>query len=215
LLHQALSQMQSLADTAHSAQAIAADYAKQKLLLDNTLKNLSQAGLLISAPAGVGVVSGGHLQLSATDHLIATAGGNADIGVWKNFTVAAGQAISLFASTLGIKLFAGKGKVQIQAQSDALEISALKDISITSSEGKVTIRADKEIWIGAGGSYVKLTATGIENGTPGDIVEKCAIWDKQAAASMTHPVPPFTSKACQTSQRGARLQGNSLTRLRP
>jgi type VI secretion system secreted protein VgrG len=59
--------------------------------------------------------------------------------------VAAGEAISLFAQKLGIKIFAGKGKVEIQAQSDEMTLDALKDIRISSSEGKILICAEKEI----------------------------------------------------------------------
>jgi type VI secretion system secreted protein VgrG len=184
LLEQALRQMQALAEAASAAQAIAADYEKQKTLLERTLRNLKSAGILVSAPAGIAVTSGSHLQLTAADNLIATAGGNADIGVIKRFTVAAGESVSLFAQKLGMKLFAAKGKVEIQAQSDEMSLAALKDLKITSTDGKLILSAAKEVWIGAAGSYIKINATGIENGTPGDIREKCASWDKQGANSM-------------------------------
>ncbi|WP_414448230.1 type VI secretion system Vgr family protein [Burkholderia sp. 22PA0099] len=183
LLEQALQQMQSLADAAKASEAIAADYAKQKILLDDTLSDLKKAGILISAPAGIGIVSGDHLQLAANKNLIATAGGNADIGVVRRFTVAAGEAVSIFAERLGIKLFAAKGKVAIQAQSDEMLLAALKDVTIASTEGRLVLTAAKEVWIGAGGSYIKINANRIENGTPGDILEKCASWNKPSAAS--------------------------------
>lgn len=54
----------------------------------------------------------------------------------KKFTVAAGETVSLFAQKLGIKIFAGKGKVEIQAQGDEMLLDALKDIRISSSEGE-------------------------------------------------------------------------------
>ncbi|WP_414449329.1 type VI secretion system Vgr family protein [Burkholderia sp. 22PA0099] len=182
-LELALQQMQSLADAAQAAEAVAADYARQKVLLDETLGELKKAGVLISAPAGVGIVSGDHLQLTAGKNLIANAGGNADIGVMKRFTVAAGEAVSLFAAQLGIKLFAAKGKVAIQAQTDDMALAALKDVTITSAEGRLVLSAAKEVWIGAGGSYIRIDANGIENGTPGDILEKCASWNKPGPAS--------------------------------
>jgi type VI secretion system secreted protein VgrG len=134
-------------------------------------------------------MSGGHLQMSANQNLIATAGGNADIGVLKRFTVAAGEAVSLLAQKLGMKLFAARGKVEIQAQGDEMALAALKDITITSTEGKLVLSAAKEVWIGAGGSYIRINAERIENGTPGDILEKCAYWEKPRAASMRVPLP--------------------------
>jgi type VI secretion system secreted protein VgrG len=130
----------------------------------------------------VGIASGDHLQLSAAKNLIATAGGNADIGVLRRFTVAAGEAVSVFAQRLGMKLFA-KGKVEVQSQGDEMALSALKDVTISSVDGRLVLSAAKEVWIGAGGSYIKINANRIENGTPGDILEKCAVWSKPSAAS--------------------------------
>jgi type VI secretion system secreted protein VgrG len=189
LLDRALQQMRSLAEVASVAQAIAADYDKQKALLNGTLHGLQRAGVLVSAPDGIGLVSGGHLQISAEQNLIATASGNADIGVLKRFTLAAGEAVSLFAQKLGMKLFAAKGKVEIHAQSDEMALAALKDITITSTDGRLVLTAAKEVWIGAGGSYIRINGERIENGTPGDILEMCASWDRSGAASMRVPLP--------------------------
>jgi type VI secretion system secreted protein VgrG len=196
LLDQALQQMQALADGANAALAIAADHAEQKALLEGALKDLRKAGILVSAPAGVGVVSGDHLQLSANQNLIATAGGNADFGVLKRFTVAAGETISLFAQKLGMKLFAAKGKLEIQAQGDEMALAALKDITISSSDGRLVLSAAKEVWIGAGGSYIRINGNRIENGTPGDILEKCASWNKRGATSMQPLLPLLPKSIC-------------------
>ncbi|MFJ2989208.1 type VI secretion system Vgr family protein [Collimonas sp. NPDC087041] len=182
-LTQALAHTQALADIAKAAKANEAEYNKQKALFEDTLKQLKQAGIVISAPAGIALTSGSHLQMSAADNLIATAGGNADIGVMKKFTVAAGEAVSLFAQKLGMKLFAAKGKVEIQAQSDDMALTALKDLTVTTVDGKLILSAQKEIWIGAGGSYIKIVPEGIEYGTPGDINEKCAHWAKSGATT--------------------------------
>ncbi|MGO4815528.1 DUF2345 domain-containing protein, partial [Cupriavidus sp. 2MCAB6] len=188
-LDAALAQMQALAESARMAQAHAAEVEKQRQFLGQRLDKLQQAVLLATAPAGVAVTSGHDLQLAAQGQVTVTASGNADIGVLKKFTVAAGEAISLFARKLGIKLFAAKGKVEIQAQSDEMHLTALKDLKIISVDGKLILSAEKEVWLGAGGSYIRITPEGIENGTPGDILEKCAFWDKPGPASMSIPLP--------------------------
>lgn len=216
LLEQAMQQMQSLAVAAQAAQAIAADYEQQKSLFEKTLNDLKKAGVLISAPAGVGIVSGEHMQFSAGQNLIATAGGNADFGVIKRFTVAAGEAISLFAQKLGLKVIAAKGKVEIKAQTDEIDMSAMKDIAISSADGRVVISAAKEIWIGAGGSYIKINANRIENGTSGDILEKCASWDKPGASSMRVPAPALQSgdvKGCSWRAATAAADSSSTVVL--
>jgi type VI secretion system secreted protein VgrG len=172
------------------AGAIEADFQAQQTLFDNTLKQLRQAGLLISAPDGIGVTSGSHLQMSAKENLIATAGGHLDIGVGKTLTVAAGEAVSLFAQQHGAQFIAAQGKVDIQAQNGEMSLAAQKDVTVTSGD-KLQLAAAKEIWLCAGGSYIKITATGIESGTPGDIIEKCAYWGRQGPVSMTIPTNSF------------------------
>jgi type VI secretion system secreted protein VgrG len=207
LLEQALQQSQALAETAKTAQALAADCERQQALLNDSLKQLRAAGLLASAPAGIALVSGADLQTSAANHLIATAGGSADIGVMKRFTVAAGDAVLLFAQKLGMKLFAARGKVEIQAQGDELQLAALKDVTISSTDGKLVLTADKEVWIGAGGSYIRITGERIENVTLGDIYEKSAYWSTQERASMTVPLPQFPRTTCRSCLLDAMRRG--------
>src|SRR5450830_642383 len=184
LLEQALQQTQSLAESAKVAQALAADYEQQRELLNDTLTALKRAGVLVSAPAGIALVSGGDLQLSAAHHVSATAGGNADISVMKKFTVAAGEAISLFAQKLGMKLFAAKGKVEIQAQSNDMTLTADKNVMMTSANGRLDISAKEEIILKAGGSYIRITPLGIEEGTLGDRKWKAASHRREGPASL-------------------------------
>jgi type VI secretion system secreted protein VgrG len=105
---------------------------------------------------------------------------HADLSVsaLKRFLLTVGERVSMFAQQ-GIRLLSARGRVEIQAQRDALALSALKDVSITSTDGRLVLSAAKEVWIGAGGSYIRISGECIENGTPGDIYEKCAWWGKQ------------------------------------
>jgi type VI secretion system secreted protein VgrG len=196
LLDRALEQMQALAEAAKAASAVVADYAAQKTLLNETLSGLRQAGLLASAPDGMGLISGAHLQMSAAGNLIATAGGSADIGVKNHFAVAAGGAISLLALNDGFKVLADRGKGEIMAHSDEMLVAALKDLTVTSTSGRLVLSAKNEVWIGAGGSYIRISASGIENGTPGSILEKCASWDKPGPTSMQPVLPLLPKSVC-------------------
>ncbi|KVC19970.1 type VI secretion protein Vgr [Burkholderia diffusa] len=184
LLDLALQQMRSLGEAASAAQAVAADYDRQRALLDGTLKELKKSGVLVSAPDGMGLASGTDLQLTANDNLIATAGGNADIGVMKRFTVAAGELVSLFAQKLGMKLFAARGRVEIQAQSDEMHLMSEKDMRMTSVNGRVTIEAKSELILKCGGSYVRISSTGIEDGTRGNRTIKSTAFSRQGPSSL-------------------------------
>jgi type VI secretion system secreted protein VgrG len=183
-LEAALEQAKGLAESAKASQALAMDYEQLHHRLDDTFKQLQQAAILMSAPAGIALVSGDGMQLSAAEHVTATAGGNADISVMKKFTVAAGEAISLFAQKLGMKLFAAKGKIEIQAQSDDMALTADKNVTMTSANGRIDISAKEEIILKAGGSYIRITPLGIEEGTLGDRTWKADSHRRQGPASL-------------------------------
>lgn len=194
----AQSQMQQLAQAAQAAQADAADAKAMNDVLQSQIKDLQQAVMLLSASASIAVVSPETIQHSAGSNLTLTAGDNVDVGAMRRFTVVAGELISFFAQKMGIKIFA-KGKVDIQSQGDALALAALKDVTITSTNGKLILTAKDEVWIGAGGSYIKINGNRIENGTPGDILEKCASWSKTGAASQSvgaQTLPSSDLKLC-------------------
>ena len=61
---------------------------------------------------------------------------------------------------------ANQGKVEVQAQNDELQLNALKDATLTSSAGKVTIAAKEEILITCKGAYIKLSNGEVEIGSP-------------------------------------------------
>ncbi|RZT42088.1 type VI secretion system Vgr family protein [Cupriavidus agavae] len=167
-LRQAQQMVESLGEAARAAGAIAADHKRQRALLEETLEELKRAGLLASAPAGMALASGTDLQLSAAENLIGTAGGHADVSVLKRLTVAAGQRISLFVQKLGMKLVAASGKVEIEAQSDEMRLLADRNLTISSAAARTVIDAKEEIILKCGGSYLRISATGIEDGTRGE-----------------------------------------------
>lgn len=143
--------------------------------------------MLVASPAGVCVSTHDSAQLTANQQVNIVSGKSTHVAAGKSLIVSVMEKISLFAQNAGVKLFAAKGKIDIQAQGDAMALSALNDVTITSVSGKLLLSAEKEIWIGAGGSYIRITAESIENGTSGQILEKCASWDKLEPSSMRLP----------------------------
>ncbi|MDN0120141.1 type VI secretion system tip protein VgrG [Yersinia frederiksenii] len=187
-LQQAQSLAESLSSAAETAKAELADLQTQKALLSDTLSELKKSALLLSAPEGIAQVTPKTLQLSAGENITATSGGNTDFSIMKKLTVAAGERISLYAQKLGIKLFASKGRVEIQAQGDEMTLDALKDMRISSSEGKIVISAKQDILlVGSGGAYIRIGNGVVESGAPDKIIERAAVWQKfggQSASQM-------------------------------
>ncbi|AXK61702.1 type VI secretion system Vgr family protein [Burkholderia sp. IDO3] len=168
-LEAAQSRMRSLTDAVAKARATVAACEAQQALLESQVRDLEAAVLLASAPHGVAVTSGEHMQLAAGGHLFTTTGGNADAAIGGNYTVAAGNAVSLFANTQGMKLYAGAGKVDVQAQADALELTALKGVTIASTSDAVTLNAHKALVLMCGGAYIKLEGGMVEIGSAAEI----------------------------------------------
>jgi len=190
-LENALSIARSLSDAAEGAQAYPADIQSQKLLTD-ALTELAQPGMVLNAPQGISISSPEGVRVSSGSASVGiVAQNNADISAVKRFTVAAGEAISMLARKTGMKLFAAKGKVEIQAQDDALDAIARKDVTVTSAEGKIEITAATELIINCGGAYIKLSGGNIELGCPRNILLKCANVQKMGAASLNTPAPEF------------------------
>ncbi|MEY6828885.1 type VI secretion system Vgr family protein, partial [Enterobacter roggenkampii] len=184
-LEQARSLAEALRSAAEAARAELADVQTQKALLSEALTDLKKAALLVSAPEGIAQVTGKSLQQSAGDNIISTSGGHTDFSALKRFTVAAGERVSLYAQKLGIKMFAGKGKVEIQAQGDEMTLDALKDIRISSSEGKLIISAKQEIILTSGGGYIRIADGTVECAAPDKIIERGAVWQKFGGQSIS------------------------------
>ncbi|WP_157375965.1 DUF2345 domain-containing protein, partial [Burkholderia ubonensis] len=100
-----------------------------------------------------------------------------------------GQKLSLFVQNAGIKLFAGKGKVEIQAQSDSIEVTAQKTVKVLSATDKIEIAADQGILLTSGGGYIRIAGGNIEIHAPGKVDVKGASHAFSGPASMGYPLP--------------------------
>lgn len=187
-LQAALQDVDGIRTAAEKAQAELADIEKQKRLLTETLTELKQQALFLSAPAGIAHVTPASVQLSSGENLIFTAGSDADISVAKKFRLGVKETISLFAQWMGVKIFAGKGKVELQAQSDAMDLFAKKSLSIASKDEKVIVSACTELILNCGGAYIRLKDGDVEIGAPGNLRIKCTTLQKMGPASFNSSI---------------------------
>ncbi len=192
-LREAQSLVEALCSATEVAKAELADLQTQKVMMSEALEELKKSAMLPSAPEGIAQVTPKSLQLSAGENIISTSGKNSDFSVLKKFTVAAGETVSLFAQKLGIKIFAGKGKVEIQAQGDEMLLDALKDIRISSSEGRILISAKNEIILTSGGGYIRIGDGTVECAAPDKIIERGAVWQKFSGQSISQAMQQWDS----------------------
>lgn len=174
LINQANSEMQALNSAAEQAGALVADIQTQLNLVKDRLSGLQSAVVLASAPLGIAVTSGEHLQLASTRNTMINAGQHLDIGAMKNLSVSVEKALGLFVHKEGAKLVANQGDIEIQAQHNTMALFAKQQVTITSSEDEIIITTPKTLTLNGGGSYLKLSQSGIEHGSSGDYIVKAA-----------------------------------------
>jgi len=79
------------------------------------------------------------------------------------------EKLSLFVQNAGMKLFAAKGKIEIQAHSDNIELTAQKTLTLLSACDAIQAAAKQEILLTAGGAYIRIADGNIEVHAPGKI----------------------------------------------
>ncbi|WP_258316562.1 type VI secretion system tip protein VgrG, partial [Klebsiella variicola] len=116
-------QLQQLEMAAEQAQALKADVDSQIRMFEQRLKPLNEA-LLMSAPDGMALTSGEHLQMTAVKNVALNAGEDISTGVMGNMTVLAGEKLGLFARSGQVSVKSGEGPVELQAQNASLRLFA-------------------------------------------------------------------------------------------
>ena len=165
-IEQALSLAKSLNKAAQTANNHNTDEETQRGRLKEALKDLKEAGLIQTAPAGIATATEQSQLHTANENIHLVSGNHTDITAGQSLTAHAAESVNLFAQSSGIKMQANQGKVEVQAQNDELQLNALKDATLTSSAGKITIAAKEEILITCKGAYIKLSNGEVEIGSP-------------------------------------------------
>lgn len=172
LLEDALALAKALASSAQASKAEAADIGSQHAV-NKALYKLEQSGVLVTTPVSAGVVSGKSVQFVAGENIMGIAKGDASWSVWKRFTVAAHDMVSLFTQK-GMSLIAAAGAVIVQAQRGRMQLASQDDMTVESVNNVVHVKAAKEIVLNVNGTYVKINGGGVEIGSRGGVLYRTA-----------------------------------------
>lgn len=148
-----------------------------------------QAILLAGSPDGIGLTTRKGLHAHAGEEITLSSGSDTSIATGKSLLASVAEKISLFAFKAGIKLFSAKGKVEVQAQSDDLDLIAEKVARLLSTSGRVEIHAKDEVMISAGGSFIQINASGITQGTAGTWEAKASQHAMTGPARVSYAMP--------------------------
>ncbi|EEQ8054194.1 TPA: type VI secretion system tip protein VgrG [Escherichia coli] len=192
-INQANSQMQALNSAAEAAGALLSDINTQIRFVTDKIRELQSAVLLGSAPQGVALTSGEHLQLSSTRNTMINAGQHLDIGAMKNLSVTVEKALGLFVHKDGAKLVANQGDIEIQAQHNTMALFSEKQLTVTSSEDEIIISTPETLTLNGGGSYLRLSKNGIEHGSSGEFIVKTSDYlVPGSGANLPNEAPGFS-----------------------
>ncbi len=129
----------------------------------------SQKGILTQAQANIDTSTPSSVQFFAG----------------RNFLANALEKISIFAKAAGIKIKAGKGPVEIQAQDDVMTISSQELMHVYAVNDYVKVESGKGVLITAGGGYIKLEGGNIDIACPGTMTLKAGQIKTMSGASLS------------------------------
>jgi type VI secretion system secreted protein VgrG len=196
----------SIAETLQEASAsVQAQFDEQKGVADaikqqnDTIKGsgaalgeLTSPHVVVSSAAGIAATAAESTHLHSRQHTSLTMGEHLSFNVGKSWLASVKEMVSICAHKLGIRLFASRGPVEIQAQNDTMSLLAKLGISIISTEDSIKVIAKKELLIGGGGSHTQYNAAGIKHTTEGLYIAHAADhgWPVKQALPMDFPAMP-------------------------
>ena len=159
--------------------------------------DLKQPTLLMSAPQGIAAVTPETTLLHSGNGLYLQSLGEVNITTAQRCSLNACQAISLLAQQEGMRLVSAKGPLQVESHGDILSLTALKDITVQSTQGHLQLTAKNGITLGCGGAYIRLTPQGeVQIHGPGVISLK-GQHDLQGPVSEEFPLPELPASVCK------------------
>ncbi|MBU6487710.1 MAG: type VI secretion system tip protein VgrG, partial [Burkholderiales bacterium] len=183
------------ASATHQAESLKDGYDSLKAFTDATQKSVagdaSGAGrtagggtgiangfaepiMLMASPSGIALSTQQSTSIAADKHVNIVSGASTHIASGKSLIASIGEKLSLFVQNAGMKLFAGKGKVEVQAHTDGIELTAHKGVKVISITDAVKLAAQREILLASGGAYIRIKDGNIEMHAPGTVDVKGA-----------------------------------------
>uniref|UniRef100_UPI0012503879 DUF2345 domain-containing protein n=3 Tax=Acinetobacter bereziniae TaxID=106648 RepID=UPI0012503879 len=156
-----------------------------------------QALMVLASPNSIGLSSNEDIHVSADKQISHSAGDSINLSTQKNFLVHAQNKISMFAAQEGARLYAAKGKVEIQAQGDGADLIARKGIQIISTEDVIEVKSLKEIILTSGTSQLKINGSGVFVTTGGMFEVKAGQHSFIGGAKVDYSLPTFYENICK------------------
>ena len=172
---------------------------------NGSFAELNEPHLLLAGAGGVQATTPATVHVNGGEHVALTAGRNVSVTAGKSLLASVAEKISLFAQNAGMKLFAAKGKVEVQAQSDNIELTAQKAVKVVSATENIEVAAKQEILLTSGGAYIRIKDGNIEIHAPGKIDIKGSTHTFAGPASTSIVMPHLPQGAAAPTDLEFRL----------
>ncbi|WCM21160.1 type VI secretion system tip protein VgrG [Paraburkholderia bryophila] len=205
----------SNASTTHQAESLKDGYDSLKSYTDATQNSVSGSSsggntagggtgnanafkepvMLFGSPSGIALSTQKSVHIASDAQTNLVSGQSTHIATGKSLIASVAEKLSLFVQNAGMKLFAAKGKVEIQAHSDNIELTAQKTVKLLSATEKIEAAAKQEILLTSGGAYIRIKDGNIEIHAPGKIDIKGSQHSFTGPADMSYALPSLPLSA--------------------
>lgn len=131
----------------------------------NQYPELSAPHLVLASPAGIATSTPGSTHIASGEHIALSSTGHTSVSAGKRLLASASRGMRLFVQSMGYRLIAAGGDIDIKALKDSVNV--LAKLNVTVSATRITISAKEELVINAGGSRTTYNAGGITHATSG------------------------------------------------
>ncbi|MES2117680.1 MAG: DUF2345 domain-containing protein [Pseudomonadota bacterium] len=200
-------------DSVDAARAEAAD--KPVKPGADKLPHTSDPLIAIAAKGGLGIVAAQDLQLANGETITLMSGQDTQFYTGGQMRLHTGQAIGVLAgavkageNNLGLQLIAAQQPIDIQAQSDTINIAARDEINVMSANSHIDWAAAKSIILQtAGGASITIADGNIAIECPGKFTSRAGKTSFLPPERLSYPLPTLPTAVCVECLLKARAAG--------
>lgn len=175
--------------------------------------------LTVAAQAGLGMTAADSFHVAAGEVAHFASGQDTNLAIGEGMSLHSGQAIGILAGAVGageggsgIKLYAGQGDIDIQAQSDTMTFAAKEMVRLISANSHVDFAAANSITFAVeGGASLTIEGGNITFACPGTLSIKSSSKSFAGPASMGYALPRFPKSICKRCKRSAANSGSPFS----
>jgi type VI secretion system secreted protein VgrG len=160
----------------------------------NEFPEFTEPHLVLASPAGIALTTPRSSHIATGEHLALSSTGHTSLSIGKRLLASASRGMRLFVQSMGWRLVAASGDIDVRALKDSINL--LAKLNITANADRITITAKTELVIQGGGSATTYNAGGITHATSGPYTAHAANFAYTGAKSLAgvFPEPPKPGK---------------------